>query len=137
MENENKILDAIANLAVSMEVGFSGINSRFESIESRLDSQEKQSKRTYQKQELQNEEIQKLKMSVRRLAESAPVRTWPGRTAILKEDAYPEFEKQGVSARRAMRALRRSGTIQIDTGGKNTVCIYLNGRCQRVIVVKA
>lgn len=139
---EKKILDsinanteAIANLTEAMKNGFSSINSRIESIERRQDRQEQQARRTSSQQGLHAEKIDKLQSIVLRLAEDEPVRTWADRTAILKEDAYPEFERQGVSARKAMKALRRSGTIQSDNFGKNTVNIHLNGSCQRVIIV--
>lgn len=88
MENEEKILAAIASLTSTMEKGFSDMTGRFEAIERRLDQQEADGKRAYRQQQLQEADIQKLKEIVRDLAENRPVRVWEDATAIQKKDAY-------------------------------------------------
>lgn len=140
--NEEKILDAITQLGITMNNGFSEINGRFRAIEERLGIQEATTQATRQAQQLQSEEIRKLQEIVRQLAEDKPIRTMPNGTAIRKSDAYPLIEKEGFSVRKAMRSLRKAGIIQADHEAKsgkirNTVNIRLDGRTQRVIVVIA
>lgn len=135
MENEEKILEAIQNLAASMEQGFSNMNGRFEAIEDRLSQQETKTKKTYRLQQAQAEDIESLKSIVRDMAKKAPLRVWEDGTAIERDDAYLRFEKIGIGRRKAMRALRNAGAIRLGTQGKNTVTIYFDGHCQRVIVV--
>ena len=137
MENNQKILQAIESLTAAMEKGFSEMNGRFENIESRLDRQEKKTRSAYKRQQLQTEEIENLKRIVQDLARESPARTWPDRAAIRKSDAYPRFEDQGITPRTAMRALRSSGTIRPEPAGKgSTMCVRIDGRCTRVIVVE-
>lgn len=137
MSQEEKILEALANLTATMEKGFSEMNGRFESIESRLDQQEKKSRRTYRCQQLQAAEIERLKEIVHGLAHDAPVRVWEDSAAIRKSDAYPMFEEEGISSRKAMRALRNAGAIKLAAHGRsNTPTVWLDGKSQRVIVVQ-
>lgn len=138
--SEEKILEAISQLGITMNNGFSEINGRFKAIEDRLGIQEASTKATQQAQQLQSKEIRKLQEIVRQLAEDKPIRAMPNGTAISKNDAYPLIEKEGFSVRKAMCSLRKAGVIQADhetKSGKtrNTVNIRMNGRIQRVIVV--
>lgn len=136
MDNEEKILSAISELNTAVSDGFAAVNDRIESINKRLDEQEHKTRRVYRFQQLQAAEVEKLKEIVFGLARDSPVRSMNHGTAILKSDAYPRFEEQGVSSRKAMRALRTAGMIRLDRCGKNTTTIYLSGHCQRVIIVK-
>ena len=58
--NEEKVLEALAQLNATMERGFSEMSGRFEAIESRLGKQEKTIKRTAKRQRLQASEIEQL-----------------------------------------------------------------------------
>lgn len=134
--DEEKILQAIANLATTVSQGFSNMEGRFESIEGRLDKQEKKLRRTAVRQQLQAEQIDELGKIVLDMAESAPLRSWDSSAAICKEDAYRSFEEMGVGRRTAMRALEKAGLIWTDSGHKRTKTIWLDGKCQRVIIVE-
>lgn len=133
--DEEKMLEAIAKLTATMEKGFSDMSGRFEAIESRLGRQEKKVQRTAKQQRLQTAEIDKLKHIVRRLATQAPVRTYDDASAIRKEGAYREFEECGIDKVAAMKALRECGAIRRGHQGRNTDTIWLDGKCQRVIIV--
>lgn len=138
--NEEKILEAISQLGITMNNGFSEINGRFKAIEERLGIQEASTKATQQAQQLQSEEIRRLQKIVYQLAADKPVRAMPKGTAIRKSDVYPLIEKEGFSVRKAMCSLRNAGIIQADHEAKsgktrNTVNIRMDGRTQRVIVV--
>lgn len=133
--NEDKVLEALAKLTATMEKGFSDMNGRFEAIEERLGRQEKKARRTSRQQRLQASEIEKLKHIVRTLARQAPVRTYDDASAIRKEGAYQEFEECGIDKVTAMKALRECGAIRRGHQGRNTDTIWLDGKCQRVIIV--
>jgi len=133
--NEDKILQAIASLTATMEKGFSDMSARFEAIEDRLGSQERKTRKTAQRQALQESEIRKLKEIVQRLATSEPCWSQGNTAAIRKESAYREFGECGIGKVTAMRALRKTGVVKQDPEGKNTCTIYLDGECTRVIVV--
>lgn len=138
--NEEKILEAISQLGITMSNGFSEINGRFKVIEERLGVQEARASAAQQTQRLQSEEIRRLQEIVRDLAEKKPVRSMPDGTAIKRSDAYPLFEKEGFSVRKAMCSLRDAGTIRADheqKSGKtrNTINVRVEGQLQRVIVV--
>lgn len=133
--NEEKVLEAIEKLTATMEKGFSDMNGRFEAIESRLWRQEKKAQRTARQQRLQASEIEKLKRIVQRLARQDPVRTYDDASAIRKEGAYQEFEECGIDKVTAMKALQECGAIRRGHQGRNTDTIWLDGKCQRVIIV--
>lgn len=134
--NEDRILEAIASLSETVSKGFRDVEGRFESIESRLEQQERASRKTHIRQEAQAGDIEKLKKIVCDLAREVPVKVMPDYTAIQKGDAYSKFEAQGYSSRKAMRALRCADVIKQDPEGKNTCTIYLDGKRQRVICVR-
>lgn len=134
--DEEKILQAIANLAATVTQGFSDMEGRFEGIEDRLDKQEKKLRRTAVRQQLQADQIDELGRIVRDMAETAPLRSWDGSAAICKEDAYRSFEELGVGRRTAMKALERAGVIWTDNRNRRTKTIWLDGKCQRVIIVE-
>ena len=136
MDNEEKILDALANLTAAMQKGFADMGGRFEAIEDRLDRQEKKTRKNAQRQQLQAAEIAELKEAVRGLAEREPLRTLHNGTAIRKESAYREFEAQGVGKVTALRALQKEGTIKAGDGNKRTQVIRIDGGVQRVLVVQ-
>lgn len=133
--DEQKVLEALAKLNKTVERGFSGMNKRFEAIESRLGRQEKKAQRTARQQRLQAAEIDELKRIVRRLAKQAPVRTYDDASAIRKEGAYQAFEECGIDKVAAMKALQECGAIRRGHQGRNTDTIWLDGKCQRVIIV--
>lgn len=133
--SEDKVLEAIAKLAAAVENGFSSMDGRFEAIESRLGKQEKKARRTVRQQQLQASEIEKLKAIVQRLARQAPVRTYDDASAIRRDAAYQEFEECGIDKVTAMKALREGGAIRRGHQGRNTDTIWLDGKCQRVIIV--
>lgn len=133
--SEDKVLEAIAKLAAAVENGFSSMDGRFEAIESRLGKQEKKARRTARQQQLQASEIEKLKAIVQRLARQAPVRTYDDASAIRRDAAYQEFEECGIDKVTAMKALREGGAIRRGHQGRNTDTIWLDGKCQRVIIV--
>lgn len=136
MSEQEKILEALANLSASMTKGFEDMGARFEEIENRLGNQERKTRKTAQRQVLQEKEIQELKDIVYKMAETQPYMERPGGVAIRKEPAYRAFAKRGIGKVTAMRALRDAGTIMTDCEGHNTCVIYLDGQCERVIVVK-
>lgn len=136
MNQEEKILDALAALTASMQKGFSDMAGRFEAIESRLDLQEKKTRKVTSFQQLQEAEIAELRAAVKQIAEREPLRTWHGGTAIRKETAYREFEKQGVGRVTALRALQKDGLIKAGDRNRRTQVIYHDGHAQRVIVVQ-
>lgn len=111
------------------------MEGRFEAIESRLGKQEKKVRRTARQQQLQASEIEKLKAIVQRLARQAPVRTYDDASAIRRDAAYQEFEECGIDKVTAMKALREGGAIRRGHQGRNTDTIWLDGKCQRVIIV--
>lgn len=135
MDNE-QIFKAIEDLTEAVKKGFGDMEDRFGSIEVRLDAQEKKMLRTAVRQQLQDSKIQELSQIVHDMAETAPLRSWPDRAAIRKEDAYQRFEEAGVGRRIAMRALEKAGAIQADQYSRRTKVIHLDGKCQRVIIVE-
>ena len=135
MDQEEKILEALANLTAAVQKGFSDMSGRFEAIEDRLDRQEKKARKTAQRQQLQAAEIAELKEAVRGLAEREPLRIWPDAAAIRKESAYREFEERGVGKLTALRALQKDGTIRAGSENKRTQVIRVDGDVRRVIVV--
>ena len=130
MDNEQMILQAIAQLTDTVTKGFQDMEGRFEGIESRLDGQERKLRRTAVRQQLQDSKI------VQDMAENAPLRSWDGSAAICKEEAYQSFEEIGVGRRIAMRALEKAGAIRADKNSRRTKVIRLDGKCQRVIIVE-
>ena len=136
MNQEEKILDALANLTAAMQKGFSDMGGRFQAIEERLDQQEKKARKTAKRQHLQAEEILELKKAVKALAEREPLRTWPDAAAIRKESAYREFEERGVGKVTALRALQKEGTIKADNRGKYTQVVRIEGGVRRVLVIQ-
>lgn len=135
MDNEQMILQAIAQLTDTVTKGFQGMEGRFEGIESRLDGQERKLRRTAVRQ-LQDSQIEELSRIVQDMAENTPLRSWDGSAAICKEDAYQSFEEIGVGRRIAMRALEKAGAIRADKNSRRTKVIRLDGKCQRVIIVE-
>ena len=138
--NEEKILAAIAGIGETMQQGFAQMNGRFEALERRLGIQEKETARQSAEAALQAEELRKLKEIVYSLAEEKPARTMPQGTAVLKEDAYPRFQEQGYTPRKALCALRDAGEIHTapekNTGKvHNTITVKIDGKCKRVIIV--
>ena len=103
----------------------------------RLEGQERRARRATQFRQLQEAEIQKLKEIALSLASEEPLRSGDGAAAISKETAYRRFEECGVGKVTAMRALRKAGVLRLDRAGRNTTTIWLNGKCQRVIIVTA
>lgn len=136
MDNEQMILQAIAQLSDTVTKGFRDMEGRFESVESRLDAQEKSLRRTAVRQQLQDGKIRELSKIVHDMAETSPLKSWEDSAAIRKEDAYQSFEEAGVGRRTAMRALEKDGAIRADRNGKRTKVIWLDGKCQRVIIVE-
>lgn len=136
MDNEQMILQAIAQLTDTVTKGFQDMEGRFERIESRLDGQERKLRRTAVRQQLQDSQIEELSRIVQDMAENAPLRSWDGSAAICKEDAYQNFEEIGVGRRIAMRALEKAGAIRADKNSRRTKVIRLDGKCQRVIIVE-
>ena len=128
MDNEQMILQAIAQLTDTVTKGFQDMEGRFEGIESRLDGQERKL--------LQDSQIEELSKIVQDMAENAPLRSWDGSAAICKEEAYQSFEEIGVGRRIAMRALEKAGAIRADKNSRRTKVIRLDGKCQRVIIVE-
>lgn len=137
MDNEQMILQAIAQLTDTVTKGFQDMEGRFEGIESRLDGQERKLRRTAVRQQLQDSQIEELSKIVQDMAENAPLRSWDGSAAICKEEAYQRFEEIGVGRRIAMRALEKAGAIRADKNSRRTKVIRLDGKCQRVIIVEA
>lgn len=136
MDNEQMILQTIAQLTDTVTKGFQDMEGRFEGIESRLDGQERKLRRTAVRQQLQDSQIEELSRIVQDMAENAPLRSWDGSAAICKEDAYQNFEEIGVGRRIAMRALEKAGAIRADKNSRRTKVIRLDGKCQRVIIVE-
>lgn len=136
MDNEQMILQAIAQLSDTVTKGFQDMEGRFEGIESRLEGQERKLRRTAVRQQLQDSQIEELSKIVQGMAENAPLRSWGGSAAICKEDAYQSFEEIGVGRRIAMRALEKAGAIRADKNSRRTKVIRLDGKCQRVIIVE-
>lgn len=134
--NESEILKSIEQLTDAVRKGFADMDSRFQSIESRLSNQEQKTANDRKQQKRQQVEIDKLKQIVHRIAEQTPVRTAYGGTVIRKSDAYPKFEECGISSRYAMRELRKAGAIRVDGDGKNTFPVWIDGKAQRVIIVE-
>lgn len=134
--NESEILKRIEQLTEAVNNGFSGMDSRFQSIENRLGAQERQSIKARKQQKRQQVEIDQLKQIIHGLAEQAPIRTIHGGTAIRKNDAYPKFEECGISSRAAMRELRKAGAIRVNCDGRNTCPVWIDGKAQRVIIVE-
>lgn len=135
MDNEQMILQAIAQLTDTVTKGFQDMEGRFEGIESRLDGQERKLRRTAVRQQLQDSQIEELSKIVQDMAENTPLRSWDGSAAICKEEAYQSFEEIGVGRRTAMRALEKAGAIRADKNSRRTKVIRLDGKCQRVIIV--
>ena len=133
--NEEKVLEALAQLNATMERGFSEMSGRFEAIESRLGKQEKTIKRTAKRQRLQASEIEQLKAVVQDLARQAPVRNYGDASAIRRDAAYHGSKRCGIDKVTAMKALREAGTIRPGHEDRNTDTIWLDGKCQRVIIV--
>lgn len=133
--NEEKVLEALAQLNATMQHGFSEMSGRFEAIESRLGKQEKTIKRTAKRQRLQASEIEQLKAVVQDLARQAPVRNYGDASAIRRDAAYHGFKRCGIDKVTAMKALREAGTIRPGHEDRNTDTIWLDGKCQRVIIV--
>lgn len=133
--NEDKVLEALAQLNATMQRGFSEMSGRFEDIERRLGKQEKTAKRTAQRQRLQASEIEQLKAVVQDLARQAPVRDYGDASAIRRDAAYHGFKRCGIDKVTAMKALREAGTIRPGHEDRNTDTIWLDGKCQRVIIV--
>lgn len=136
MDNEKAILEAISDLRNAVSQGFNDMDGRFESLESRLGGQEKKLRRTEARQRKQAGEIAELQKIVRDLAQHAPLRDWGDTAAIRKEDAYRGFEQLGVGKVVAMRELEKAGTIRTTNDSKRTKTIWLDGKCQRVIIVE-
>ena len=126
MENEQMVLEGFEQRIADLE-------SRLSEVEKRLEGQ----KRASQFRQLQEAEIQKLKEIALSLASEEPLRSGDGAAAISKETAYRRFEECGVGKVTAMRALRKAGVLRLDRAGRNTTTIWLNGKCQRVIIVTA
>lgn len=72
MDNEQMILQAIAQLTDTVTKGFQDMEGRFEGIESRLDGQERKLRRTAVRQQLQDSQIEELSKIVQDMAENAP-----------------------------------------------------------------
>lgn len=130
MENEQMVLEGFEQRIADLE-------SRLSEVEKRLEGQERKARRASQFQQLQEAEIQKLKEIALSLASEEPLRSGDGAAAISKETAYQRFEECGVGKVTAMRALRKAGVLRLDRAGRNTTTIWLNGKCQRVIIVTA
>ena len=128
MENEQMVIEGFERRITELE-------SRLSEVERRLDGQERKARRATQFRQLQEAEIQKLKEIALDLASEEPLRSRDGTAAIRKEEAYRRFGECGVGKVTAMRALRRAGIIQIGHEGRNTDTIWLDGKCQRVIIV--
>ena len=116
MENEQMVLEGFEQRIADLE-------SRLSEVEKRLEGQERRARRATQFRQLQEAEIQKLKEIALSLASEEPLRSGDGAAAISKVTA--------------MRALRKAGVLRLDRAGRNTTTIWLNGKCQRVIIVTA
>ena len=103
--NEDKVLEALAQLNATMQQGFFEMSGRFEDIERRLGKQEKTAKRTAQRQRPQASEIEKLKAIVQDLARQAPVRHYGDASAIRRDEAYHGFKRCGIDKVTAMKQL--------------------------------
>ena len=128
MENEQMVIEGFERRIADLE-------RRLYEVEKRLESQERKARRAAQFQQLQEVEIQKLKEIALSLASEEPLRSVDGAAAISKEAAYQKFGECGIGKVTAMRALRKAGIIRIGHQNRNTDTIWLNGKCQRVIIV--
>lgn len=128
MENEQMVLEGFEQRIADLE-------SRLSEVEKRLEGQERKARRASQFRQLQEAEIQKLKEIALSLASEEPLRSGDGTAAISKETAYQRFGECGIGKVTAMRALRKTGIIRIGHEGRNTDTIWLDGKCQRVIIV--
>ena len=147
MDNTDQILAAIAELKAEISSRFTEMDKRFTEIELRLGVQEKRAtlqteatKKIEKAQAEQSEDIKALQKIVRDLARDKPARVIPQGTAILRKDAYPKFEEQGYTSRKAMKLLRDAGTIQTVreacTGKtRNSRVVRIDGEATRVIIV--
>lgn len=135
MGGEQEILKKLEDLSGRMDAGFKGISGAISDLERRLCKQERKASRTAKRQSMQDAELAKLKKVVKDLAESAEARKYGPDVAIRKEPAYKGFEECGVRKKDAMTALRDAGVVRTDSQNKNTCCIRMDGKVERVIVV--
>ena len=140
---ESEVLQAIRDLGQKMDSGFNQINKRFSGIEERLSAQERKASnaakrmdRMAARQQAQNRDIEDLKKIVYDIARNEPLRTWPNETAISKERAYEDFQKNGHAPRKSTRALAESGIIKTSEDGKYAVTVRIEKRCRRCLVVE-
>lgn len=134
MDNEQEILKTLKEISGRMDAGFKGIEDAIADLERRIAKQEKKSRKAAKQQDVQADEIRKLKKIVRSLAESDGHKRSDG-TAIYKEPAYAEFEKCGIEKRAAMKELRDAGAIKTDSEGKTTCAVRIDGKLRRLIIV--
>lgn len=104
-------------------------------IENRLSRQEEKSRKTAERQRLQEKDIEELKKIVLDLAENKPIKRRCDGVAVAKEDAYRRFASKGIGKVTATRALRDAGMLATDTQGKCTITIWHNGGCLRVLLI--
>lgn len=132
---EQEILKKLEELSWRMDAGFKGISGAIADLERRLSKQEKKARKTEKRQAVQDAELANLKKVVKNLAGSAEARKYGSDVAIRKEPAYKGFEECGVRKKDAMVALRDAGVVRTDSQNKNTCCIRIDGKVERVIVV--
>ena len=135
MENK-EILDAINALTESVNQNLRTMQTALSNIEERLEAQERRTKRTYEKQVLQESDIEELKKIVYELAENKPLKRCQNCTAIPKEEAYRRFAQKGYGKVTATRALAGAGVLRSDSSNRRSLVIRLDRwTVARVLIV--
>lgn len=135
MEYEQLTLEGFEQRTAALEQSLSEMEKRLAAVEQRLGRQETKTRKANQYRQLQAEQIEQLTEIVKDLAAETPLRAGTETAAISKEEAYRRFMEYGIGKVTAMRALRKAGAIKARYADRNTDTIWLNGKCQRVIIV--
>lgn len=137
--NENRILEAIAALGISVAELKTEIGGRLNALELKLTGNRKEIRRIQKAQEMQQSQIDELTKRVEALTESDAIWKSPkgNMVAVDKGSCYEVFEGLGIRRRQAMLTLRELNKIQLDSQGKMTVPVRsdIDGRVVRAVVI--
>ena len=131
----SEILEAIAELTATVNENFQSLRDSISDIDDRLARQERASRKISKRQQLQEQDIEKLKKIVYELADRAPIKRRGDGVAISKETAYSRFAELGIGKVTGARALRDAGVLSVDSCGKNTIVISVDGKVRRVLLI--